>query len=600
MPVKLSGQRKRIWVWFGAFVAAVVVVVGVVLVVQARQPASVPLSQAVSLIQSGQVTSAELSDSSNTATLTEKDGTQVVTTYPAEYSQTLTDELLKANVDTQAVGRSAWSYVGLTLLNALPLFILLGFVYYFLKRGALGGMGDKGNAIGEVPEVTFDDVAGCDEAVADLKEMTDFLRNPERFRKLGATVPRGALLTGPPGTGKTLLARAVAGEAQVPFFAVAGSDFVEMFVGRGASRVRKLFEKARKEGKGIVFIDEIDAVGQRRGGGPGLGSSGDSERESTLIALLNEMDGFKETGVIVIAATNRPDTLDEALTRPGRMDRQIPVNPPDRRGRLAILQVHVRGKAMAPDIDLDTIALLTAGMVGAELAMVVNEACIEAARRDASQVDQIDLTNAVQVIQIGRPRTSALITERDRKITAYHEAGHAIAAELLPNVEGPSVVSIIPRGQAGGATHIGTNDDQFLTLAEARDRLVMMMGGRIGETLFLGDDNFSQGASHDFQAATNLAYAMITQFGMEATSRATINPDSLKIGSELALQTHEAANRYIDEALERARVLLTQSPGREMVERLVSILFVEETVYREQIDDLHQEVLREAITPAIT
>lgn len=592
--MKRNNQVKNIWISVVVLVAAAVVVVGTVLLVNANQPATVPLSQAMTMIQSGQVSSAQLSDSSNTATLTEKDGTQVVTTYPAEYSQTLTTELLKANVDTQAVGRSAWSYVGMALLNMLPLLILIGFVYYFLKRGALGGMGDKGNALGEVPDVTFDDVAGCDEAVADLKEMTEFLRNPERFRKLGATVPRGALLTGPPGTGKTLLARAVAGEAQVPFFAVAGSDFVEMFVGRGASRVRKLFERARKEGKGIVFIDEIDAVGQRRGGGPGLGSSGDSERESTLIALLNEMDGFKETGVIVIAATNRPDTLDEALTRPGRIDRQIPVNPPDRRGRLAILKVHTRGKAMAPDVDLDLIALLTAGMVGAELAMVVNEACIEAARRNASQVEQVDLANAVQVIQIGRPRTSALITERDRKITAYHEAGHAIAAELLPNLAGPSVVSIIPRGQTGGATHLGSNDDQFLTLAEARDRMVMMMGGRIGETLLLGEDNFTQGASHDFQSATNLAYAMITQFGMDSDSRATISPDSLKLGSELALRTHEAANRYIEEALERAQELLTQSPGRDLVERLVSVLFIEETVYREQINELHQEVLREA------
>lgn len=585
-----KGRSRRVWILVAVVVSAVVVGVGAVLFINSGKPETVPLSQAVTLIQSGKVTAAEISDSSNSVTLTESDGTQVVATYPAEYSQTLTTELLKANVDTEAIGRSAWSYIGLALLNAIPLLILVGVIYFFYRKSSLGGGGDRSGEVGEIPDVTFDDVAGCDEAVADLKEMTEFLRNPERFRKLGATVPRGALLTGPPGTGKTLLARAVAGEAQVPFFAVAGSDFVEMFVGRGASRVRKLFERARKEGKGIVFIDEIDAVGQRRGGGA-LGSSGDSERESTLIALLNEMDGFKETGVIVIAATNRPDTLDEALTRPGRIDRQVPVNPPDRRGRTAILKVHIRGKAISPDVDLETISLLTAGMVGAELAMVVNEACIEAARRNAAQVEQVDLANAVQVIQIGRPRTSALITERDREITAYHEAGHAVSAELLENVEGPSVVSIIPRGQTGGATHIGTNDDQFLSLAEARDRLVMMMGGRIGETMLLGEGNFTQGAAHDFQAATNLAYAMITQFGMDPTSRAVINPDALKLGSELAMQTHAAANAYIDEALERARTLLTTSPGKELVERLVSLLYIEETVYREQIDELHREVL---------
>ena len=592
--MRREGSSKRVWILVAVVVAAIAVFVAGVIFMNAGKPETVSLSEAVTLIQSGKVSSAELSDANNSATLTEADGTQVVTTYPAEYSQTLTNELLKANVNTTAVGRSAWSYVGLALLNALPLIIIVGFAYLIYRRSSLaGGMG--GDSLGEVPDVTFGDVAGCDEAVADLKEMAEFLRNPERFRDLGATVPRGALLTGPPGTGKTLLARAVAGEAKVPFFAVAGSDFVEMFVGRGASRVRKLFERARKDGKGIVFIDEIDAVGQRRGGG-GLGSSGDSERESTLIALLNEMDGFKETGVIVIAATNRPDTLDEALTRPGRIDRQIPVNPPDRRGREAILKVHVRGKAIAPDVDLDLIALLTAGMVGAELAMVVNEACIEAARRNASQVEQVDLANAVQVIQLGRPRTSALITERDRKITAYHEAGHAITAELLENVEGPSVVSIIPRGQTGGATHIGTNDDQFLSLAEARDRLVMMMGGRVGETILLGDGNFTQGAAHDFQAATNLAYAMITQFGMDSKSLAVIDPDALKLGSELAVQTHEAANAYIEEALERARQILTSSPGKELVERLVALLYEEETVYREQMDQLHNEVLNAGIS----
>lgn len=592
---KPNRSTRHIWILVGVVVVAVLIGIGGLLYVESKKPTDVPLSQAVSMIQSGQITNAELNDGDHTATLTQQNGDQVVTTYPAEYSQTLTTDLLAANVDTQATGKSAWSIVGLTLLNMLPILLLIGLLVYFIKRGALGGMGDKTNALGEVPDITFDDVAGCDEAVADLKEMTEFLRNPERFRRLGATVPRGALLTGPPGTGKTLLARAVAGEAQVPFFAVAGSDFVEMFVGRGASRVRKLFENARKAGKGIVFIDEIDAVGRRRSDGVGFGSSGDTEREGTLVALLNEMDGFKETGVIVIAATNRPDTLDEALTRPGRIDRQVPVNPPDRRGRVAILKVHVRGKEIAPEVDLDEIAQLTSGMVGAELAMVVNEACIEAARRESAQVEQVDLSNAVQVIQIGRPRTSALVTARDRKITAYHEAGHAIAAELLPNLEGPSVVSIIPRGQTGGATHIGSNDDQFLTIGEARDRLVMMMGGRVGETLLLGDDNYTQGASHDFEAATRLSYAMITKFGMDPSSRAFIDSDSLKIGGELALRTHEAANRYIDDAIERARILLAEGIGRVLVERLVEMLLVEETVYREQIDALHQDVLSEEI-----
>jgi cell division protease FtsH len=569
---------------------AITVGAGVLFTVLDTSPETIPLSQAVTLINDGQVQSAQLNDSASTVLLTQKSGTQVEAVYPEGYSETLTNQLITKGVDTEAT-TAGWRPIILQFsMTMLPLLILLGALYYFLKSGALGGMGDKGKQLGEVPDVTFADVAGCDEAVADLKEMTEFLRAPERFHKLGATVPRGALLTGPPGTGKTLLARAVAGEAQVPFYAVAGSDFVEMFAGRGASRVRKLFESARKQGKGIVFIDEIDAVGRKRSSGA-LTSSGDSEREGTLVALLNEMDGFKSTGVIVLAATNRSDTLDEALTRPGRMDRSIQVNPPDRRGRVDVLKVHVRGKAMSDDLDLNEISLLTAGMVGAELAMVVNEACIEAARRDSPVVQQVDLTNAVQIIQIGRPRTSALVTPRDRQITAYHEAGHAVAAELLDNIDGPTVVSIIPRGQTGGATYFGGNDDNFLTVNEAHDRLVTMMGGRVGEMLFLGESNFTQGAAHDFEAATRLSYAMITKFGMDPNNLATLDADSLRLGSDMAVRAHDAANGYIEQALGRAKEVLLHGPGKEMVLRLVEILLVDETVYREQLDGLRDEVL---------
>lgn len=551
-------------------------------------PQEVPLSQAVSAIASNQVASAELSDSSSSVVLIEKNGDQIVATYPREYSATLTTDLLAHNVETTAKPPGFWSAMEPFLLTLLPMLLIIGALLYVVKSGAIGGMGQKSKPLGEVPDVTFNDVAGCDEAVADLKEMTEFLRSPERFHRLGATVPRGALLTGPPGTGKTLLARAVAGEAQVPFFAVAGSDFVEMFAGRGASRVRKLFETARKAGKGIVFIDEIDAVAAKRSSGM-YNSPGDSEREGTLTALLAEMDGFDRTNIIVLAATNRPDMLDEAITRPGRMDRQIQVIAPDRRGRLEILKLHVRGKVISDDVDLEAIAALTWGMVGSELAMIVNEACMEAARRDSDMVEQVDLTNAVQVNQVGRARTSALVTERDREITAYHEAGHAVAAELLEHVEGPSIVSIIPRGQAGGATHLGGTDNQFFTIEEAHDRMVVMMGGRVGEMLLLGESNFTQGAAHDIQSATGLANAMVTQFGMGTRDIAFVGDDAVRVGGALSVRVHQDANDYLNHALERAKSLLLTGPGKEFVERLVQELQAEETVYRAQMDRLRTE-----------
>ncbi len=551
-------------------------------------PQEVPLSAAVSAIAANEVASAELSDASNSVVLTKKNGEQVVATYPREYSEILTTDLLAHKVETKANPAGSWAFIQGLLLTMLPMLVILGFLLYIVKSGAIGGMGQKGKPLGEVPDVTFDDVAGCDEAVTDLKEMTEFLRSPERFHRLGATVPRGALLTGPPGTGKTLLARAVAGEAQVPFFAVAGSDFVEMFAGRGASRVRKLFDTARKAGKGIVFIDEIDAVAGRRSAGT-FNSPGDSEREGTLAALLAEMDGFDRTDVIVLAATNRPDMLDEAITRPGRLDRQIPVLAPDRRGRLAILKLHARGKTMSDDVDLAAIAALTWGMVGSELAMVVNEACMGAARRDSDCVEQVDLRNAVQVNQIGRARTSALVTARDREITAYHEAGHAVAAELLEHVEGPSIVSIIPRGQAGGATHLGGTDNQFFTIEEAHDRMVVMMGGRVGEMLLLGESNFTQGAAHDIEAATALANAMVTKFGMGARDIAHVDEDALRVGGALSIRVHQDANNYLNHALDRAKTLLLTGAGADLLLRLVEELQTEETVYREQMDRLRHE-----------
>jgi cell division protease FtsH len=404
------------------------------------------------------------------------------------------------------------------LLNLLPFVLIFGlFIYLMMQmQGGGGRVMQFGKAKAKMvskdsPKVTFADVAGCDEAIEELREIKDFLESPQKFQAMGAKIPKGALLFGPPGTGKTLLARAVAGEAGVPFFSISGSDFVEMFVGVGASRVRDLFEQAKANAPAIIFMDEIDAVGRHRGAGMG---GGHDEREQTLNQLLVEMDGFDQRqAIILIAATNRPDILDPALLRPGRFDRQIVVDRPDLLGREKILEIHARGKPLADDIDIKVLARQTPGFTGADLANLVNEAALLAARFGKKEISQAELAEAIDRVIAGPERKTKLMSEKERTITAFHEAGHAIVGHALPLNDPIHKITIIPRGRAGGYTlSLPEEDKSYATRGELIDRLAMMLGGRVAEELKIGD--YTTGASNDIQKATQLAREMVTQYGM--------------------------------------------------------------------------------------
>ena len=424
----------------------------------------------------------------------------------------------------------------------------------------------------DVPQTRFADVAGCKEAVEDLQEIVEVLKHPERFTAVGARTPKGALLVGPPGTGKTLLARAVAGEAGVPFFSAAGSDFVEMYVGVGARRIRDLFEKARKAGGGIVFIDEIDAVGRKRS--QTAVSGGEGETENTLISLLNELDGFRSSNVVMLAATNRPEILDAALMRPGRLDRRVHVGLPDIEGRTAILEVHLREKPTAPDVNLDTLARRTPGMSGAQLEQVCNEAALLAARDARSEVTNRDLGAAVEYVVMGRARRSAKIDEQDRLVTAWHEAGHTVCAMRQEGAEPPVAVSIVPRGQAGGVTWMSQTDSQILSRAQLRARLVVALGGRVSEELLLNGEH-TAGAASDLEEASNIARQMVDRFGM--TDR------GLAVRQGGSDHSEEAVETLLSQALTEARALLEQN--RALVESIVRELL--------EHDDLDEDALQQ-------
>jgi cell division protease FtsH len=423
-----------------------------------------------------------------------------------------------ARVDVTVEAPKFWENWSGILLAVLPL-ILLGAFFFFILRQAQGagnqafsfGKSRARMFAGDRPTVTFADVAGNDEAKQELQEVVEFLKEPEKFAALGARIPKGVLLVGPPGTGKTLMAKAVSGEAGVPFFSISGSEFVEMFVGVGASRVRDLFEQAKKNSPCIIFVDEIDAVGRHRGAG--LGGSHD-EREQTLNQILVEMDGFDtDTNVILVAATNRPDILDPALLRPGRFDRRVTMDAPDLRGRRAILDVHVRGKPLASDVDLDVIAKQTPGFAGADIENLVNEAAILAARRNRRSISTAELQEAIERIIAGPERRSRLITPKEKEIVAYHEAGHAVAMHFLPNHDPVHKVTIVPRGMAGGYTMPLPDEETLLqTHAKFLDQLVGLLGGRVAEELRFKD--VTTGASNDLERVSNLARAMVTQWGM--------------------------------------------------------------------------------------
>ena len=421
--------------------------------------------------------------------------------------------------DIQRAPETSW------LVSMLPMLVVLGlgvFLWWFMMKRLNSTMGDAGKQMNfgkakikqmadEKRKTTFADVAGADEEKEELREIVEFLKNPKKYNELGARIPKGVLLVGPPGTGKTLLARAVAGEAGVPFFSISGSDFVEMFVGVGASRVRDLFEQAKKNSPCIIFIDEIDAVGRQRGAGLG---GGHDEREQTLNQLLVEMDGFgANEGVIMIAATNRPDVLDPALMRPGRFDRQVVVSYPDIKGREEILKVHARGKPLAPDVELKTIAKSTAGFTGADLENLLNEAALLAARRNLKAITMAEIEEATIKVVVGTEKKSHVMTDHEKRLTANHEAGHAVATYYCPTQDPVHQISIIPRGMAGGYTmHLPTEDRSYQSRKEMKEDLVVLLGGRVAEALTL--DDISTGASNDIERATKVARSMVTKYGM--------------------------------------------------------------------------------------
>ncbi len=448
------------------------------------------------------------------------------------------------------------------LIMLLPMVLIIGFFVFIMRQAGPGGQNralqfgrSRARKLdeGDRPTVTFDDVAGAEEAKQELAEVVEFLKEPQKFASLGARIPKGVLLVGPPGTGKTLLAKAVAGEAGVPFFSISGSEFVEMFVGVGASRVRDLFEQAKKHSPCIVFIDEIDAVGRHRGAGMG---GGNDEREQTLNQILVEMDGFdSQTNVIVVAATNRPDILDPALLRPGRFDRKVVVDRPDRRGREAILRVHARGKPLAPDVDLEVIARQTPGFVGADLENLLNEAAILAARRNKRAITMAELVESIERVMAGPARKSRVISEAERRIIAYHEAGHAITMSFLPLADKVGKISLVSRGQALGYVMPLPEEDRTLrSRAEFEDRIAALLGGRVAEEIVFNE--VTTGAANDLEQATQLAKAMVTRFGMsDALGPLQLNQGDHNpfLGMELGERRHysEAVARTIDREIQR-------------------------------------------------
>jgi cell division protease FtsH len=485
----------------------------------------VPTSEAISQISAGNVADATISDKEQQLRLDLKrpdptnGATKVLASYPANSEQDIFTALKNDNVsfDTKVTQDSFWSQL---LVYLIPLGVLVLLMWVMINN--VQGGGNRVLNFGksrakqlskDMPKTTFGDVAGADEAVEELQEIKDFLQNPGRYQALGAKIPKGVLLYGPPGTGKTLLARAVAGEAGVPFYSISGSDFVEMFVGVGASRVRDLFEQAKQNAPCIIFVDEIDAVGRQRGAGLG---GGHDEREQTLNQLLVEMDGFDARGgIILIAATNRPDILDPALLRPGRFDRQIPVSAPDMRGRRAILAVHSKGKPLAADVDLDGLAKRTVGMSGADLANVINEAALLTARKNGHVIGAAQLEESVDRVIGGPARKSRIISDKEKKITAYHEGGHALAAWAMPDLEPVYKLTILPRGRTGGHALVVPEDDkELMTRSEMIARLVFALGGRAAEELVFHEP--TTGASADIDQATKIAKAMVTEYGMSA------------------------------------------------------------------------------------
>jgi cell division protease FtsH len=530
------------------------------------------------------------------------EGSQVVkfrTVLPIQDSEMLLERLEEKNVPIAA--KEPKPGFGTVFIQLLPWVILIGLWIFFFRQVQQGG--NRAFSFGkskaklltaDTPKVTFQDVAGADEAKVELEEVIEFLKDPQKFQRLGGRLPKGVLLVGPPGTGKTLLARAVAGEAARPFFSMSGSDFVEMFVGVGASRVRDLFEQGKAHAPCIIFVDEIDAVGRHRGAGLG---GGHDEREQTLNQLLVEMDGFESNeGVILLAATNRPDVLDPALLRPGRFDRQVVVDMPDVRGREMILKVHVRKIPLAPDVDLSTIAKATPGLAGADLANIVNESALLAARRNKSAVQMEDFEDAKDKLMLGVERKSLVVTDEERELTAYHEAGHALVSIRIPGLDPVHKVTIVPRGRAGGITFSLPEEDRHYYKKEfILGRLAMAYGGRVAEELVFGPEKVTTGAAQDIQQATDMARGMVMQFGMsDAVGPVAVGDREHQIflGREFAQHrdvsdrtaelVDEEVRRILDVAYERAQEIL--SGDMETLHRMAAVLLDRETIDREEVE----------------
>jgi cell division protease FtsH len=560
----------------------------------------------ISQLDNGQVRSLSLDQKANSVAVTLNDsaGTKYSVGYPDSYAPQLIKDAENhlpsgaSGLDVQSKSSNGW----LSLLTyILPFVIFIGF-WIFLMNQVQGG-GSKVMSFGksrakrvsvDSPKITFRDVAGVDEAVEELHEIKEFLENPKKFQALGARIPKGVLLYGPPGTGKTLLARAVAGEAGVPFFSISGSDFVEMFVGVGASRVRDLFEQAKQNSPCIIFMDEIDAVGRHRGAGLG---GGHDEREQTLNQLLVEMDGFEmKDNIILIAATNRPDILDPALLRPGRFDRQIVVDRPDRIGRKKILEVHTRGKPLAREIDVDALAGQTPGFTGADLSNLVNEAALLAARNGKREITQVELEEGIMRVIAGPEKKTRVMSSKERKITAYHEMGHAIVGHYLPNSDPVHKISVVSRGQALGYTIALPTEDKFLTTrAELEDQMAMTLGGRAAEEICF--DEITTGASNDLEKVTATAKQMVMRFGMSEKLGPRVfghdhgmpflgrefsaEPD---YSDEIAREIDDEIRRIVENAHVLAKEILTSH--REALTKLSEVLIKRETIEKEQFESL--------------
>ncbi|HEY0311728.1 MAG TPA: ATP-dependent zinc metalloprotease FtsH [Allosphingosinicella sp.] len=572
---------KSLFIWAGILLALILFVQIVDGGGRAASGAGIPYSEFLNKVDDGSVREVAIGKETITGKLASGESFRTNAIPDAELTKRLRDKNVQfAGQPEQQT--SIWVYL---LMQSLPFLLILGIAFFIMRQmqknagsGAMGFGRSKAKLLTEKSgRVTFDDVAGIDEAREELQEIVDFLKDPTKFARLGGKIPKGALLVGPPGTGKTLLARAIAGEANVPFFTISGSDFVEMFVGVGASRVRDMFEQAKKNAPCIVFIDEIDAVGRHRGAGLG---NGNDEREQTLNQLLVEMDGFEANeGIIIIAATNRPDVLDPALLRPGRFDRQVVVPRPDIDGREKILAVHMKKVPLAPDVDARTIARGTPGFSGADLANLVNEAALLAARKGKRLVAMRELEEAKDKVMMGAERKSMVMTEDEKKATAYHEAGHALVSLHVPGCDPLHKVTIIPRGRALGVTwNLPERDRYSMTMKQMKARLALCFGGRIAEQLIYGQDELNTGASNDIQQATEMARSMVMEYGMSdklGWLRYRDNQEEVFLGHSVARSqsVSEQTAQLIDQEV---RHLIEEAEG------------IARGVLTEHIDELHR------------